>query len=625
MLAAIIAITSCGPDQNDPTLPEDSKEENVTENNTGLIDATICEYSGELADDASDDIIGEDADTYWEKSTFNRKITIRFNGSDAEVKGADQSLECHVSGADIAVVPSTAEGLEIVLEGKTPDGQLKIYGSNNVKLTLNGLELTSAKSSAINFQNKGSLFIHMADNTDNIICDASKQSDESFYPEGVVADDEKRNGAIYSKGNIVISGKGLLKVSGKKKHGISAKGEVIVRPGATLVTEDIADNCIKADGITILGGYIWATADADAGKCLSSDGDIEIAGGKLRLQTTGGSIYEADENDTSSPAGVKSDKDIYIRGGEILCISTGDGGKGLNADGNLTIDDGKIHIATSGRKYVYNSALDLDSSPKGVKADGNIEMNGGLLNIQVTGLSDGSEGLESKSMITINDGDLFVYAYDDAINVGGDNPVGLVINGGRVFAFADHNDGIDSNGKLTVNGGLVIASGSDVPEESFDCDNSRNFIVTGGTLIGTAGAAISTSTTSTQRSVIYNGISAKSGELIVICNSNEEPILMYELPRSSQRLSLFYSSAAIVSGESYKVYYGGQISGNTSNWNGVFADGTYSDGTELGEFTSNQLTVTIGTGGGPGGGPGGPGRPGGPGNGDGGWGPGWWE
>lgn len=44
-------------------------------------------------------------------------------------------------------------------------------------------------------------------------------------------------------------------------------------------------------------------------------------------------------------------------------------------------------------------------------------MNGGVLNIQVTGRSDGSEGLESKSKITINDGELFVYAYDDAINV----------------------------------------------------------------------------------------------------------------------------------------------------------------------------------------------------------------
>ena len=68
-------------------------------------------------------------------------------------------------------------------------------------------------------------------------------------------------------------------------------------------------------------------------------------------------------------------------------------------------------------------------------------MNGGVLNIQVTGRSDGSEGLESKSKITINDGELFVYAYDDAINVGGDNPVGIEINGGKIFAFADNNDG----------------------------------------------------------------------------------------------------------------------------------------------------------------------------------------
>ena len=46
-----------------------------------------------------------------------------------------------------------------------------------------------------------------------------------------------------------------------------------------------------------------------------------------------------------------------------------------------------------------------------------------------------------------------MYAYDDAINVGGDNPVGIEINGGKIFAFAGNNDGIDSNGKLWVNGG----------------------------------------------------------------------------------------------------------------------------------------------------------------------------
>ena len=50
-----------------------------------------------------------------------------------------------------------------------------------------------------------------------------------------------------------------------------------------------------------------------------------------------------------------------------------------------------------GGKYVYNAAQDLDSSPKGVRAEGGIIINGGYLNIQVTGRSDGSEGLESKS------------------------------------------------------------------------------------------------------------------------------------------------------------------------------------------------------------------------------------
>lgn len=66
-------------------------------------------------------------------------------------------------------------------------------------------------------------------------------------------------------------------------------------------------------------------------------------------------------------------------------------------DGKITIESGKIDIATSGGKYVYNAAQDLDSSPKGVRAEGGIIINGGYLNIQVTGRSDGSEGLESKS------------------------------------------------------------------------------------------------------------------------------------------------------------------------------------------------------------------------------------
>lgn len=618
------AILSCTPvdrpdDMVPPEIPGQNGGENGVENYTPEISTDENGYDGLTATDKEADTVIAGDETYWENQEFLTTVTVTYSGNSAVVTSTGNAVKHYIIGADVAIDLTDAGAAEIIASGKSDDGQLKVYGNSDVKLTLKGLELTSAKSAAINIQNKKILYLHLEEGTTNVICDAESQSDESYYPEGVVADDEKRNGAIYCKGSVVVSGSGILSLTGKKKHGISVKSSLTIRPGVTLAINDVKDNCVKAEGITVLGGYLWAKTSADAGKCISSDADVTVKGGQLKLYTSGGSVYEEDENDTSSPAGVKADGNIYIYNGEMLCISTGEGGKGLNADGGITMDDGIVNVVTSGGKYVYNAALDLDSSPKGVKADGEITINGGLLNIQVTGRSDGSEGLESKSKITVNGGEVFVYAYDDAINVGGDSPVGMEINGGKIFAFADNNDGIDSNGKLWVNGGLVIASGSGAPEEGLDCDRSQNFIVTGGTLIGTGGAAISTSSSSTQRSVIYNGVQAKTGELFVITDAEGNPVLKYELPRTINGMSLFFSSPDIKSGGTYTVYTGGSLSGNSVNWNGWFEDGTYTAGTELGTFTSSSLTTTVGQSNGPGGGPGN----GGPGNG--GWGPGWWN
>lgn len=589
---------------------------NGEENYTPEIPINENGYDRVLATDKDSDTVVNGDETFWENSKFNTSVTIVYSKNSAEVTTSDSSIKSYITGADVTLDLTDCGAVEIITYGATEDGQLKVYGKSAVKLTMNGLYLKSAKSAAINVQNKSTLYLHLNDDTENYICDASSQSDESYYPEGVTASDEKRNGALYCKGSLVVSGGGLLVLDGEKKHGISVKSSATIRAGVTIAVNDVADNCIKAEGVTILGGYIWAKTSAEAGKCISSDADITVKGGVLKLYTSGGSIYDEDENDTSSPSGIKADGNMVISGGNIHCVSTGEGGKGISTDGNLTIDAGSINVVTSGGKYVYNAALDLDSSPKGVKADGEIIINGGLLNIQVTGRSDGSEGLESKSKITINDGEVFVYAYDDAINVGGDYPIGIEINGGKVFAFADNNDGIDSNGKLWINGGLVIASGSAAPEEGLDCDNSQNFIVTGGTLIGTGGAAISLSGSSTQRAVIYNGVSATTGELFVIVDTNGTPILKYEMPRTMNKLTLFFSSPDIKSGGSYTVYTGGLLNGNTINWNGWFDDGNYTVGTLLGTFTSSSITTTVGQSGG---------SSGGPGNGGGGFGPGWWK
>lgn len=611
------ALSSCSEESlfQDENIENQQPDNNDDDGDTPDSDSTIMTYNGEKADDAADDVVGTDEDLYWEANSFTETITVVYEGTTSTVTTTNESVLYHTDGAYVTIDMQTnsVKNVEIIVSGKSDDGQLKIYGEKKFKLTLNGVELTSSVGPAINNQCKKRVFVHLTDGTTNRLTDASSYSAEPYYLNGAAPDDEDRKGCFFSEGNLIFSGTGVLVVEGKQKHGIATDGYFHMRPGVTIAVTDAAKNAIhvkgdedNAIGIHIQGGLIYANTTATAGKCLKTDLNVEIAGGKLLLNTSGGSEYDSDENDTSSPACIKADGNVIVKGGTHLLNSTGTGGKGMNVDGTLQLDGGTITVTTTGGKYIYNEALDLTSSPKGIKADGNITINGGELNISVTGVSDGSEGLESKSSITINDGEIYIYAYDDAMNASTD----ITVNGGKVYCYAVNNDGIDSNGTLNLAGGLVIASGTTAPEEGFDCDNSNNFKITGGTLIGTGGAAVSPSNASTQRTVIYNGIAATKDSKLCILNSSGTPILTYELPRTMTNMSLFFSSPDLQA-ESYTVWVGGTLSDATYFWNGWYAGGTWSDGTLLGTFTSTDIVTTVGNSIGGGDNPGG-GRPGNP-------------
>ena len=62
-----------------------------------------------------------------------------------------------------------------------------------------------------------------------------------------------------------------------------------------------------------------------------------------------------------------------------------------------------------------SSNSDMRSSPKGIKVDGNITVNGGTITISATG-GEGSEGMESKNIMTVNGGYIEITSYDDALN-----------------------------------------------------------------------------------------------------------------------------------------------------------------------------------------------------------------
>lgn len=215
----------------------------------------------------------------------------------------------------------------------------------------------------------------------------------------------------------------------------------------------------------------------------------------------------------------------------------------------------------------------------------------------VSGISDGSEGLESKANLTINGGNIYIYAYDDAINAA----KSITVNGGRIYAYAVNNDGIDSNGTLTFNGGLTISNGSRSPEEAFDCDRSNNFSVNGGTLIGVSGSAISPSSSSTQKTVIYNGIQFAKGQTIAIIGTDGNSIMAYEIPRSLNG-SLFFSSKDLKDGTTYQLNSNGRIENASEVWNGWHSGGSWSGGSSIGSFTVSGPVTTIGTSSGPGGG-----------------------
>jgi hypothetical protein len=559
--------------------------------------ADIKEWDGETADDAASDVVGTDKDIYQEVNTFSNTVTVKFNGDSATVESSSKKILCYVTGAYVTIDAQTNDvsKVNIIVSGKTDDGALKIYGSSKYCLTLNGTEITSKRGCAINSQCKKRIYVVLADGTTNKLTDAETYTDDTYY---LSTTDEDRKGCFFSEGHLIFSGSGVLRVAGKTKHGIATDGYMWVRPGVTIVVDEARKNAVhvKGDsddaiGVHIAGGLIYTNCSGTAGKGIKTDLDIDITGGKLLLNTTGDAEYDSDEKDTSSAACLKADGNINISGGALTLRSTGTGGKGINVDGALTVSGGEITVTTTGGKFYYTSSL--TSSPKGIKADGDLTVTGGKINVAVTGVSDGSEGIESKKAINISGGETFVYAYDDAINGGTE----INISGGKVFAYALNNDGIDSNGSFTMSGGTVISFGASGSEEGIDCETSSRYLINGGTIMAFGGQVMTyPSTSSKQNMVFYGSTTASSGSELTITDSSGSPISSLSLPRSLSGMVMMFTSPELKSGSSYMIKTGGTLSDTTETWSYWSGGGKLSGGTQLGTFTcsANSVITTVG-------------------------------
>ena len=249
--------------------------------------------------------------------------------------------------------------------------------------------------------------------------------------------------------------------------------------------------------IYIQGGTIKINTTGIAAKGVKADGDLIISDGTIDITTSGKGKWDSTDMETKAASCLNSDANTTISGGTLTLKSSGSGGKGINCDGKLTISGGIITVATTGGLYYNNGSTENTnytgntdnvnssyySSPKGIKVDGAITISGGNTNVSTTGRN--GEGIESKSTITISNGQVTVNSYDDGINSAGD----LTVTGGYVYARATNNDGFDSNGNTYIKGGLCYAVGANSPEVAFDANSEqqKKLYIQGGTVIAVGG------------------------------------------------------------------------------------------------------------------------------------------
>ena len=279
--------------------------------------------------------------------------------------------------------------------------------------------------------------------------------------------------------------------------------------------------------------------------------------------------------------GLHTNDYIIVDGGTLNLTADSDG---MDCEeGYIIINDGTFNINAVDDGIAASYDIDDEDEPD-ESITPNVTINGGTFTITT---SEG-EGIESKGIMTINDGTININAYDDGLNAIGH----LYINGGNTYVYSTLNDAIDSNTGITVTGGTTIgiAIRKDEPDGSFDTDDNT-FKITGGTILGLAlNSSFPTTSVSTQNTVVFDGTSANS--LLNIQSEDGTEALTYLVPYKVN--TIIYSNAKLVTGTTYKIYTGGTVS-NGTEVNGLYTSGTYTGGSDTGdEFTVNSTVTQIG-------------------------------
>ncbi len=538
------------------------------------------------------------------------------------------SVQADGGGAEISGTTVTlTDGRTYIISGTLSDGQIIVdaSGSDKPHIVLAGADITCADNPAIYIKQADKAFITLAEGTQNSVSDGSAYAFEG--------DETNLDAAIFSKDDLTLNGSGALTVNGNYAHGVVSKDDLVVGGGAYVITSVksglCGKDCVKinegaftitagTDGIksaneedetlgyvVICGGTYNITAGKDG---IQAAAELIIGGGTFNITTGGGSA----DASTTPGGGQNAQWGASWGMGQNQASASADtaSAKGLKAGGDLTlagavltIDSSDDAVHANGSVFITDTALAISSGDDGIHADSLVQVNSAST-IQIAKSYEGIEGLN----IEINGGNISVTSSDDGFNAAGGNDASslngrpgmnafsagssraVTFNGGYVYVNAS-GDGIDSNGSLTVNGGVILVSGpTDSGNGAIDYNVAAE--INGGVFIAAGSAGMMQNFSQAgQGALLYFSASAISGGTGVSIVDKDGKVVASFTPAKNYQCVLF-SAPSLTSGQSYTVYTGAAVSGADAL--GYAQGASFSGGTKLATVTLSKNITNYG-------------------------------
>ena len=196
------------------------------------------------------------------------------------------------------------------------------------------------------------------------------------------------------------------------------------------------------------------------------------------------------------------------------------------AGANVIIADGTINNVTGSyvariyKSYELNAAgTEVVSNKKLHKYDAafyskkTMNVNGDTLGTGILNIVAENEGLDSELHLTINGGNINIYSGNDGINTNEDGVSVTTVNGGVlniiVSGTTGEGDGIDSNGWLVINGGIVASQACGFSMDS-GIDSDMGIYINGGVVVAT-GNMLDSIAGSEQNYAVFSFASSQQG------------------------------------------------------------------------------------------------------------------